>query len=72
MIEFESNLEPFGSLASPSNGKQYRIYSVVREKDISIDAVDNIVDNGDGTFTVTLGTDFREDLQEYSPSTSTG
>ena len=72
LIEFESNLEPFGSLSPPSNGKQYRIYSVIREKDISIDNVDSIVDNGDSTFTVTLGTDFREDLQEYSSSTSTG
>ena len=72
LLEFESNLQPFGSLSAPSNGKQYRIYSVVREKDIVIDGVNSIVDNGDTTFTVTLDTDFREDLQEYSSQTSTG
>jgi len=72
LIEFESNLEPFGSLQPPSSGKQYRIYSVVREKDIQIDAVNSITDNLNGTWTVVLDTDFREDLQEYSPQTSTG
>lgn len=72
ILEFESNLEPFGSLQSPSNGKQYRIYSIIREKDIVIDSISSITDNGDGTWQVVLNTDFRENLQEYSPSTSTG
>lgn len=72
LLEFVSNDQPFGTLAQPSNGKQYRIYGVVREKNILIEGISSITNNGNGTWTVVLNTDSREDLQAYTPSTSTG
>ena len=72
ILEFVSNDLPFGTLDPPSNGKQYRLHSIIREKEIAIDGVQSVTNNGNGTWTVILDTDFREDLQEYSPATSTG
>ncbi len=70
-IDFESNGVPFGSVIGPSNGKGYEIYSVFREKDILINNI-LVVNNGNGTWNVTIQCDPKENLQEYSSSTSTG
>ena len=72
ILEFESNALPFGTLDGQSQGKQYRIYGIVREKNILIDSVQSITDNGDSTWTVVLNTDSRENLQSFTQATSTG
>ena len=66
-IEFRSNGFPFGSTLPNSNGNCYRIFSVIREKSITIE---DIVLNGDNTATIFV--DDREDLTAFNPSTSTG
>ena len=66
-IEFRSNGFPFGSTLPNSNGNCYRIFSVIREKSITIE---NIQLNGDNTATIFV--DDREDLTAFNPATSTG
>ena len=66
-IEFRSNGFPFGSTLPNSNGNCYRIFSVIREKSITIE---DIVLNGDNTATIFV--DDRENLTAFNPATSTG
>ena len=69
-IDFESNGQPFGSVIGPSNGKGYEIFSVYREKDILVNSIGKIQDGTN--WVVTIQCDPKEDLQEFSASTSTG
>lgn len=71
LIEFTSNGVPFGSTVGPSNGKSYKIHGLVREKTISLSSA-SFVQNSPSNFTVTVVVDPKENLTEYSPSTSTG
>jgi hypothetical protein len=69
-IDFESNGQPFGSVIGPSNGKGYEIFSVYREKDILVNSIATVQDGSN--WIVTIQCDPKEDLQEFSASTSTG
>lgn len=71
LIEFVSNGQPFGSTIGPSNGKSYRIHGLIREKTINI-VGGSFVQNPDTTYDVTIQVDPKENLTEYSVSTSTG
>lgn len=69
-IDFESNGVSFGSVIGPSNGKGYKIFSIFREKDILVNSAAAIQDGSN--WIVTIQCDPKEDLQEFSSSTSTG